>query len=73
MAKEKELTPRDFMEMAVEAMKKSIPEDREDKTSPKVGAVLVSPDNKLMGTAYRGELRQGDHAEYTLMDRKFRE
>lgn len=36
--------------------------------SPKVGAVLIKPDSKVE-TAYRGEYRDGDHAEYTLLDR----
>lgn len=36
-----------------------------------VGAVLVFPDGTT-DTAYRGEFRQGDHAEYTLIDKKNR-
>ncbi len=62
------------MQMAVDAMKKSIAETRHDqKPSPKVGAVLVSPDEKHVQTAFRGELREGDHAEYTLIERKNRD
>ena len=34
-----------------------------------MGAVLVRPDGTYT-TAYRGELRDGDHAEYTLLERK---
>jgi ATP-dependent DNA helicase RecG len=57
------------MEMAIEVMNKSIQEPRSDKVSPKVGALLVRPNGKIE-TAFRGELRQGDHAEFTLLERK---
>jgi ATP-dependent DNA helicase RecG len=60
------------MELAVEVMRQSIPEHRSDnKVSPKVGAVLLKLDGTVE-TAYRGELRHGDHAEYTLLERKNR-
>ncbi|SFH35028.1 ATP-binding protein [Pedobacter insulae] len=64
--------PEKYMKLAVEIMKKSIQEPREDKTSPKVGAVLVSPNGEVLDTAFRGELRDGDHAEFTLLERKNR-
>jgi ATP-dependent DNA helicase RecG len=60
------------MKLAIEVMSNSISEPREDgKVSPKVGAVLVKPDGTVE-TAYRGELRHGDHAEFTLLERKKR-
>ena len=60
------------MELAIEVMRQSVPEPRKDgKASPKVGAVLVKPDGAVE-TAYRGELRYGDHAEFTLLERKNR-
>lgn len=62
---------RKFMEMAIDVMNKSIQEPREDKVSPKVGAVLVKSDGTIE-TAFRGELRHGDHAEFTLLERKNR-
>ena len=68
----KKIDSQKYMEMAIEVMKKSIHEPRKDKTSPGVGAVLVMPDGSLH-TAYRGELRHGDHAEYTLLERKQRD
>jgi ATP-dependent DNA helicase RecG len=72
MAKKKEAsTPREFMEMAIRVMNESIQEPRTDKVSPKVGAVLVKPDGSIE-TASRGELRHGDHAEFTLLERKNR-
>jgi len=62
------------MRMAVDIMKQSIPETRIDgKSCPKVGAILVSPDEKYIVTAFRGELRGGDHAEFTLLERKNRD
>jgi ATP-dependent DNA helicase RecG len=62
--------PRKLMELAVEAMRESVNEPRADgKASPKVGAVLWRSDG-IMDTAFRGELRHGDHAEYTLLERK---
>jgi ATP-dependent DNA helicase RecG len=51
-------------------MRRSVNEPRADgKASPKVGAVLCRPDGKV-DTAFRGELRHGDHAEFTLLERK---
>lgn len=63
---------REFMELSVEVMKSSIQEKRPDeKPSPFVGAVMVRKDLSFV-TAYRGELREGDHAEFTLLERKCR-
>lgn len=62
--------PRRLMELAVKVMQESVAEPREDgKASPRVGAVLWKPDGAVE-TACRGELRDGDHAEYTLLERK---
>jgi len=61
--------PREFMELALEAMRESISESRADKSSPRVGAVLVMPDGRVE-KACRGELCEGEHAEYTLLERK---
>ena len=68
----KKFDPRKLMELAVDVMKRSIAERRGDgKASPLVGAVLWKPDGSVE-TASRGELRDGDHAEYTLLERKNR-
>ena len=73
MAKKKEQTafnPRPYMELAIEEMNKSLNEPRPDgKVPPKVGAILLFPDGKIE-RAHRGELRDGDHAEFTLLERK---
>lgn len=72
MSKKKERKdPREYMKLAVEVMKKSIHERKKNIPSPFVGAVLGFPDGTVE-TAYRGELREGDHAEYTLLDKKNR-
>lgn len=59
------------MELAIKVMNDSIQEPRDDKVSPKVGAVLIKRDGSVE-TASRGELREGDHAEFTLLERKNR-
>lgn len=66
----------EYMKMAINEMKLSVSESRSDKKAvPKVGAVLVWPDGETntVTCAHRGELRNGDHAEYTLIDRKLRD
>jgi len=69
--KDERKDPKEYMKIALEVMKDSIPERKKNDPSPYVGAVLVFPDGTY-DTAYRGELREGDHAEYTLLDKKYR-
>lgn len=70
MAAKSKFDPRRMMEKAIEVMRASIAEKRTDgKPSPLVGAVLVRPDGSIE-TACRGELREGNHAEFTLLERK---
>lgn len=58
------------MEQVIEVMRTAVPERRSDgKASPLVGALLWKPDGSTQ-TAARGELRDGDHAEFTLLERK---
>ena len=67
-AKKKRFNAREMMELAVSVMNESVPEPRADgKASPLVGAVLVQPDGTV-DSASRGELRDGDHAEFTLLE-----
>jgi ATP-dependent DNA helicase RecG len=67
------LDPRKLMEQAIEVMRQSVSEPRADgKASPLVGVVLWKPDGTVE-TACRGELRDGDHAEYALLERKNRD
>ena len=73
MATKTKLDPRRMMLKSIQVMKASINEPRADgKASPLVGAVLVKPDG-VVDSAFRGELRHGDHAEYTLLERKHRD
>lgn len=64
---------RAHMARAVEVMRLSVHENRSDgKVPPKVGVVLVSSDGRTVEGA-RGELRSGDHAEFTVLERKCRD
>lgn len=66
----KQYTDKELMQKAIDVMNKSVNEPRPDgKVPPKVGAVLLFPDGSIE-TAFRGELREGDHAEFTLLERK---
>ena len=60
-------TDRQLMLRAILLSRKSKSEP--GKISPKVGA-LVARDGVPMGVAFRGELAQGDHAEFTLLEKK---
>lgn len=72
MPDKKKFDARMIMELAVQVMMDSLAERRGDgKASPLVGAVLWKPDGTTE-TACRGELRDGDHAEFTLLERKNR-
>lgn len=73
MPKKSTIDPRKMMELAIEVMRQSVNEPRADgKASPLVGAVLCKTDGTVE-TACRGELRYGDHAEFTLLERKNRD
>lgn len=70
MAAKPKFNARKMMEKAIEVMRASVAEKRTDgKPNPLVGAVLVRPDGSIE-TAARGELREGNHAEFTLLERK---
>lgn len=58
---------RALMERAVALARQCVSEP--GRISPKVGAVIVQ-DGVVLDEAFRGELTPGDHAEYTLMERK---
>lgn len=73
MSKKQNFNPKTYMNLAIEEMKHSVNEPRNDgKESPKVGAVLIKPDGS-QESSHRGELRYGDHAEFSLLERKNRE
>ena len=62
-------SPRELMQLAVDEMRHSKSE-HSNKPDPKVGAVLATPEGILVEKAHRGELRIGNHAEFTLFERK---
>ena len=64
-------THEQFMELSILEMRESKSEHGH-KTDPIVGAVLVDKEGRLVETAHRGELRKGDHAEYTIFSKKLR-
>ena len=70
----KKYTHRQLMELAVQEMYNSIPDPNrsDDNPNPKVGAVIATNERVLISTSHRGELRIGDHAEFTAIERKNR-
>ncbi len=66
----KKLSERDLMFRAV-AQSRSC-KSEPGKVSPMVGAV-VAHHSRVVGEAFRGELATGEHAEYTLLERKLSE
>jgi ATP-dependent DNA helicase RecG len=65
-------TVRELQEFAVNEMYNSVSEHT-DKADPKVGAVLADENFRFICSAHRGELRAGDHAEFTAIERKCRD
>lgn len=56
-----------YMQLAIAEARKCKAEDQ--RIHPLVGAVVVK-DGKVLATAYRGELADGEHAEFTALEKK---
>jgi len=56
----------------VEEGEHSIPE-HEAKEDPFVGAIVATKEGEILAKAHRGELRVGEHCEFTLLERKLRD
>lgn len=65
-----ESNDHEFMQIAINEAKKSKAED--SQIHPKVGVVVVL-DNEELARAHRGELAFGEHAEYTVLERKLQD
>ena len=59
----------EYMKKAIEVASHS---RSKDKSDPKVGAIIVGEDGKELDYACRGEINEGDHAEFTLLQKKLR-
>ena len=57
----------DYLRTAVDQARLSRSED--GRPHPKVGVVVVSSDGTVT-TAHRGEISAGDHAEFTVLEKK---
>ncbi len=68
----KKYTPIELMNLAILESYKSIPEHI-DKLDPLVGAIITDTEGEILATAHRGELRIGEHCEYTLIERKLKD
>jgi pyrimidine deaminase RibD-like protein len=58
-----------WMQMAVEEAQKCVSE--EGRVSPMVGCVVVR-DGEFVEKGYRGEIEPGEHAEFTVLDKKMK-
>ena len=69
--KNKSYTSIQLMDFAYQESLYSINEHKH-KPDPLVGAILTSADGKILATSHRGELRIGEHCEFTLIERKLK-
>jgi pyrimidine deaminase RibD-like protein len=61
---------RDYMLRAIDLARQSVSES--GRNSPKVGALIVQ-DGVVLGEGFRGELSTGEHAEFTVLERKLKD
>jgi len=69
----KRKSDREFMQMAIDQARAQASRfgliDNPDRPSPLVGCVVVTKEGKVVA-GYRGELSNGDHAEFTVLEKK---
>lgn len=70
--RKRKYAPRELMELAVKEGERSIPE-HDVKEDPFVGAIVATRDGEILAKAHRGELRIGEHCEFTILERKLRD
>ena len=58
---------REYMNRAIDLARRC--ESEEGSVSPKVGALVVL-DGRVLAESYRGEFAPGEHAEFTLLERR---
>src|SRR5207302_803137 len=63
---------RKFMEIAIGEARKCKREPGRNDATPMVGVVVVK-NGEIIAQAYRGELADGDHAEFTVLEKKLRD
>jgi len=68
MTADQSATDRDCMQRAVSLARLSKSES-DSNVSPLVGAVAVGPDGSFLDGVYRGEMKAGNHAEFTLLEK----
>jgi pyrimidine deaminase RibD-like protein len=59
-----------YFKKTIEIAKKSVQE--EGKVNPYVGALILDKNGKCLGHAFRGEIKHGEHGEFTLLERKLK-
>jgi pyrimidine deaminase RibD-like protein len=62
---------RNLMILAIDEARKSRDED-DQRVHPKVGVVVVK-DSKVLAQAHRGEKEPGEHAEFTVLEKKLKD
>ena len=68
----KKFTPDELMKLTIAESLKSIPEHT-NKADPFVGAIITTNVGEILASAHRGELRVGEHCEFTLIERKLKD
>jgi len=63
------MSEEEYMELALDEARKSNHED--ERPHPMVGTIVVK-DGKVLEAGHRGELGRGDHAEFTVLEKKLK-